>query len=93
MILGNGVDQRVPGHGFSVPLNTQTNSLKNHCRSPLVVQQVKDPALLLQHPGLLLWHGFDPWPRNFHVPGVLPKKGKQKTKKQKTKNKMHCTFF
>ena len=32
-----------------------------------MVQQVKDPALsLLQH-GSLLWHGFSPWPGNFHM--------------------------
>ena len=41
-------------------------------------QWVKGPALLQ------LWHGsqvqlaFDPWPRNFHVPWVLQKKGKIK---------------
>ena len=31
---------------------------------PTVIQWVKDPALLQ------LWLRFDPWPRNFHVPGV-----------------------
>ena len=30
-----------------------------------VAQQVKDLALSLQWLGLLLWHGFDPWPVNF----------------------------
>ena len=35
------------------------------------VQQVKDPALSLKWLGLLLWHGFDPWSGNFH----MPKKG------------------
>ena len=30
-----------------------------------MAQQVKDPALLLQQLGWLLWHGFSPWPRNF----------------------------
>ena len=30
-------------------------------------QWVKDPALSLQWLGLLLWCGFDPWPRNFHM--------------------------
>ena len=38
--------------------------------SSLVEQPVKDPALSLQQPGLLPWHGFDPWPRNFHM--LLP---------------------
>lgn len=32
---------------------------------------MKDPALLLQL-GLLLWPGFDPWPRNFYMPWVWP---------------------
>ena len=38
--------------------------------SSLVVQ-VKDPALSLQ------WYGFDPWPRNFHMPWVQPKTKKK----------------
>ena len=32
------------------------------------MQWVKDLVISLQHLGLLLWHGFDPWPRNFHMP-------------------------
>ena len=36
--------------------------------SSLVAQEVKDPVLLLQRLGSLLWHGFDPWPGNFHMP-------------------------
>ena len=37
--------------------------------SSLVVQWVKNPALFnLQQFRLLLWHGFDPWPGNFHLP-------------------------
>ena len=39
-----------------------------------MTQQVKDPELPLQCLGSLLWCEFDPWPRNFHVPGVRPKK-------------------
>ena len=31
-----------------------------------MVQQVKDMALSLQWLQLLLWHGFNPWPRNWH---------------------------
>ena len=31
-------------------------------RSSLAAQQVKDPMLSLQWRGLLLWHGFSPWP-------------------------------
>ena len=39
-----------------------------------MAQWVKDPALSLQQLGLLLWHGFDPWPGNFRMPQVRPKK-------------------
>ena len=38
-----------------------------------MAQQVKDLALLPKW--LLLWHKFDSWPRNFHLPQVWPKKG------------------
>ena len=31
------------------------------------MQWVKDLALSLQQLGLLLWCGFDRWPRNFHM--------------------------
>ena len=34
--------------------------------SSLVAQWVKNLALSLHQMGLLLWHGFNPWPRNFH---------------------------
>ena len=39
-------------------------------RSSLVEQPVKDLALSLQQLLPLLWHGFDPWPRNFPMPWV-----------------------
>ena len=39
-----------------------------------VAQQVKDPVLLLQWLGSLLWYGFSPWPRKFHMPQMQPKK-------------------
>ena len=42
-------------------------------RSSLVTQQIKGPALSLLWLGLLLWHGFDPWPWNFYIPPVWPK--------------------
>ena len=38
-----------------------------------MVQKVKDLALSL------LWHRFDLWPRNFHVPWPWPKKKKKVT--------------
>ena len=44
-----------------------------------VVQWVKDTALSLQYHGLLLWHRFNPWPRNFHMP-----------KKPQNSNKLHA---
>ena len=34
--------------------------------SALVAQWVEDSVLSLQQLGLLLRHGFDPWPGNFH---------------------------
>ena len=38
-------------------------------------QWVKDlVSSTLQQPGSLLWHGFDPWPRNFHTLQAWPKK-------------------
>ena len=48
-------------------------------RTLLVVQQVKDPALSL------LWLRFEPWPGNFHMLWVHPKKKKKKKKKKKRK--------
>ena len=40
-------------------------------------QQVKDPVSSLQRLGQLLWHEFNPWPRNIHVLRVQPKKRKK----------------
>ena len=48
-----------------------------------MAQRVKGLTLLLQRLGLLLWQGFDPWPRNFHMPQVWPKKKKKKEKNVK----------
>ena len=42
--------------------------------SSLMVQQVKDPTLSLLWLGSLLWLRFDPWPGNFCMPQVQPKK-------------------
>ena len=41
-----------------------------------MAQQVKDPALSLLWLGLLLWHGFVPWPGNFCMPPVGLKRKK-----------------
>ena len=44
---------------------------------------VKDLALSLQWLILLMWRGFDPWPRNFHMLQAWPKeKNKEKEKIQ-----------
>ena len=45
-----------------------------------MVQQVKDPALSLLWLASLLWRGFSPWPGNFHMLWVQPKR-KNKTLK------------
>ena len=45
-------------------------------KSSLVAQQINDPVLALQWLRSLLWHGFHPWPMNFHMPWVSPKKKK-----------------
>ena len=34
---------------------------------------VKDPALSLLWLLLQLWHGFNPWPRNFYMPWAWQK--------------------
>ena len=41
-----------------------------------MAQWVKDLALSLQQLGPLLWHGFNPWLRNFYMPQVQQKKKK-----------------
>lgn len=43
-----------------------------------MAQWVKYMELLLQHPGLLLGHRFNPRPRNFHLPRVWQKKKERK---------------
>ena len=60
--------------------------LFENSRNSHVVLQVKDLALSLQWLGLLLWHRFYPWSRNFCMPVVLPKRKKKKSRKfQKAK--------
>ena len=46
--------------------------------SSLVVQQVKDQALLLQWLRSLVWRRFTLWLGNFYMPQVKPKKKKKK---------------
>ena len=50
------------------------------------MQQVQGPA------SSLLWHGFGPWPGNFHMPKAQPKKKKEKEKKKK-KHRGEKTVF
>ena len=45
--------------------------------SSLVAQCVKDLALSLVWLKSLLWYGFYPWLRNFHIPQTWPKKKKK----------------
>ena len=46
-----------------------------------MAQRIKDVALSRQQLGLLLWHGFDPWPRELlHVTGMAGKKKKMTRK-------------
>ena len=42
-----------------------------------MLQQVKGPGLSQLHLGLLLWHGFDPWLRNFPMLWARLKKKKK----------------
>ena len=49
-----------------------------------MAQKVKDPVLSLMWLWLQLWHGFSPWPANYPMLQVQPKK----IKKQKTEAQM-----
>ena len=54
--------------------NGQIDRFKNCPGSSLVPQWVKDPSLSL------LWLGFHPWPGDFCMPWVPPKKKKKNPK-------------
>ena len=43
---------------------------------------VKDPVLSLLWLRSLLWLGFDPWPRNFHIPQDQAEKKQQKNERE-----------
>ena len=55
---------------------------REKCGRPLRAQWVKDTALSLLQLGSLLWHGFSPWPGNFHMPWAWPKKKKRRRRKK-----------
>ena len=67
-----------------------------------MVQQVKDPTLLLLRLWLQLWREFHPGPGNFHMPRAASKKKKKKKKNPKQKTKLikknpglihQCSFY
>ena len=58
-----------------------------------VAQWVKDPALSLWQLGLLLWHGFNAWPGNFHMLQAQQKKKKQKKPKNTSHEPSYQLFF
>ena len=48
-----------------------------------MAQRVKDLVLSLQWLRSLLWHRFQPWPRNFHMPWAWPKRKKKSSVKRR----------
>ena len=61
------------------------SKLKTILGSSLVAQQIRDPALSLQHLGSLLWHRFDPGTSTCH-------RFSQKKKKIKNYSKINTLF-
>ena len=51
-----------------------------------MAQWVKDLALLL------LWLELDPWPRNFCMPWVWPRKRERERERERARFKMYITF-
>ena len=68
--------------------------LKKHIESSLVAQQVKDLVLSLLWLRLLLWQGFYPWLRKFHIPtkGAARKKEREKHVDE-FRDKLSCYWF
>ena len=65
----------------------KARSKRNGVWGSLMAQQVVDPMLSLLWLWLLLW--FDPWPGNFHMPLVQPKKPKE----QMNRNEQNREFL
>ena len=72
--------------GFCYP---EENSCFKH-KSSMVSQWVKDLALSVLWLGSLLWHGFDSWTGNFHMPQVQPRRKKKEFLKVR---KRRCFWF
>ena len=47
-----------------------------------MAQWIKDQTLSLLWLGLQLWHWFSPWPGNFCMLGVQPKKNKKRERER-----------
>ena len=61
-----------------------------------MAQKVKDPGLSVQWFKSMLWLGFDPWPRNFHLQSKRKEKKEKQTPKsppKKAKNKKPKHFI
>ena len=63
-------------HGCD-PRKGQKKKKKRIRGVPAVVQWVKDLSFFLRWLGSLLFFWFDPWPGNFHIQSVQPKKKKK----------------
>ena len=62
-------------------------------RSSLVTQWMKDPVLSMLWLQSLLWRRFDPWPRNFHMMQVRPKKINMHTNIFLKREKRHFIYI
>ena len=64
----------IPGPGMFICHGAFGGGEIKYSLSSPVAQQVKDPASSLLWFRSLLWHMLDPWPGNFCMPQVQPKK-------------------
>ena len=60
-------------YGTCIKKKLDKTALKMRPQSSLMAQRVRDPVLSVQGLQLLLWHGFDPQPGNFHIPQMQSK--------------------
>ena len=80
-IFQNYSNQEKCGTGIRINIVIHGIELRG---SSIEAQWVKYPALSLQWPGSLLWHEFNPWPRNFHVGWAKLKKKRIESPETKT---------